>query len=721
MSSLLNRFIGAVAVLSLSLMAAPASAAPTATSGTAAAVHRSTAAIASLSPGALTATAAGGNTVNLSWTNPPEPDFVDLKITRRRTDADVSMRPPDPVLLYVGRGTSFQDRTAAQDAWYVYEATFRDRLGNTTSVQSAGVVNPSGLTWGAAKPVAPFVGIPVDVSCPTTTWCMVVDGSGRAIRHSGGAWGTPAQVIPARPMESGAILQTVECPTTSFCIATGPYGTAVYRSGTWSELDPAGPTIGRLSCASATRCVAMVANNSISTFNGTSWSPPTARTTILWSLSCPTTTFCAVTGVDRGVGLLYTLTGTAWKLVRMPYEPMGEISCSSASFCLAASFPYVTYRAGTWAPAALPRAQPTFREFSCTSATSCVGVNSAGAAGRWNGSSWTPLTIPKNTTNPDATGALDCATSTFCRYVNGNGATAVFNGTAWTSAVEFDRTAGGITDFDCLTPSHCLATDMRGKWYRFNGITWSSPWSLSTPTRQTSGQNLIDCVGTSWCMALGYRSSTWRTYSASTGTWGAVHTPANFSPNSLTCVDPSWCVAGNEFGDLWRFNGTSWTKWRSLVTGKASLGLDAVECQSRTSCVVVAEGAWARWYGSYWTTSADSRLSSRASLMSCKSATRCIVRLDVERFAQLSGRTWSLVDNRQNVSNFACRTNFDCLGYRRDWPGAFSIFDGRTEGTWFNFMPGFEDMLGPDVMEISCPLPKVCAAYNNRYQVSLLR
>ncbi|MGH9097511.1 MAG: hypothetical protein ACRDWB_08805 [Acidimicrobiales bacterium] len=105
-------------------------------------------------------------------------------------------------------------------------------------------------------------GNPTAISCPTSTLCAIVNGSGVSYRNDSTTW-SPVQTI-----DPGGTLDAISCPQPSFCLAAD-------------------------------------ANGSIVTWDGTGWAPPvkvipaaTNYTGVGTSVSCPSAAFCMVIDGD---------------------------------------------------------------------------------------------------------------------------------------------------------------------------------------------------------------------------------------------------------------------------------------------------------------------------------------------------------------------------------------------------------------------------------------
>jgi hypothetical protein len=141
-------------------------------------------------------------------------------------------------------------------------------------------------------------------------------------------------------------IESVSCRT-AFCAAVGDSGnTAVYRTGTWNAaVHLTSGSLGSVSCASASFCVALSLNGAKSvTWNGTAWSTPVPLTgfaglpgTPYAAVSCATSSLCVA--VDNA-GQAIQRSGTTWGAVRT-IDPLGyvaAVSCPTTTFCVALDY-----------------------------------------------------------------------------------------------------------------------------------------------------------------------------------------------------------------------------------------------------------------------------------------------------------------------------------------------------------------------------------------------
>lgn len=302
------------------------------------------------------------------------------------------------------------------------------------------VVNASATTSTSAQaPGGPLHGFPYSVSCPTASFCVAVDWSGAYLIYNGKTWSAPQTIDPLAHSVDG-----VSCPSPSFCMAvdasndggigghififnghswklegqdglplnsvscTGPtfcemlseangsVDTATWNGktigngslDTWLGFGPE-PGRGEVSCANATFCVAVDQLGNAFTYDGSSWSAPTALvpgwTATMVGVSCPTSTFCVA--IDAG-GSEYTFNGTTWTAATT-IDSAGapqSISCTVSHFCLMGDLSgnVATFNGSTWSgtsnidPVSTPGTGLT--GVSCADAADCVALDWEGSA-----------------------------------------------------------------------------------------------------------------------------------------------------------------------------------------------------------------------------------------------------------------------------------------------------------------------------------------------------
>lgn len=275
---------------------------------------------------------------------------------------------------------------------------------------------PSSLTWGTPTVIDP-AGKYWAVSCPTTTFCAVVDWAGQALTYNGSSWTTPAVV------DAAGDLMDVSCHSATFCVAVDAHGNAV-------------------------------------TFDGTNWSAPVAVGHSLFSVSCPTSSFCMAAADD---GNTYRFDGATWVATgsvdhtTQQVGPEVYIACVSASFCAATDYAHaITYNGTSWSsPTSLNTPMALFR-VACSSANFCVTTDGAGNAETYNGATWS---APADAGTSQTLG-LSCPTSTFCAALDLGGKVQTFDGTNWSMPAPIG--APDATDASCASPTFCIAITRDG-------------------------------------------------------------------------------------------------------------------------------------------------------------------------------------------------------------------------------------------------------------------
>jgi hypothetical protein len=259
----------------------------------------------------------------------------------------------------------------------------------------------NGKLWSKPQTINSQASAVDSVSCTSPTFCMAVDASnandlgGNIFTFNGHTWTSQGQ--------DGLPLSSVSCTGPDFCemLALVPGGGGSVYTATWNGttvlngiLDsyigfgPA-PSEGFVSCVTSTFCVAVDQLGNAFTYNGKTWSKPTALdpgfAQAMDSVSCPTETFCAA--IDEA-GHEYTFNGTSWT-TPATIDTAGvpqTISCTTSHFCLMGDLSgnVVTFNGATWSgtsdvdPGATPGTGLT--GVSCTDAAYCVAVDWEGNA-----------------------------------------------------------------------------------------------------------------------------------------------------------------------------------------------------------------------------------------------------------------------------------------------------------------------------------------------------
>jgi len=545
------------------------------------------------------------------------------------------------------------------------------------------------------------------ISCATSSLCAAVDSVGNILMYNGTSWTQSSVGTSAGSPDSGPFV-AVSCPTASFCAAVGTASAGVYalwNGAAWATpqslptMPPSNSadTVESLSCASSAFCMAGFYNGDYATYNGstwtlytyglpflsTEWTVPGSGSSATWidgpvaSVSCPTTSFCAASspistasyGNSHYILLTATWNGTSWSPgsnpgQSVPVDP--QISCGSADSCVVvqgsngfSDQPAVVYNGSTWTVQSQPDDTANVMDaVSCPAATSCVGVDSAGNAVSYNGTSWgTPVPVFSGT----AANVISCPTTTFCAAGAADGAVSVLSSAGWSTpaviaTTPVPGTPRSLQSISCPTTTFCAAVDDEGYVVTMNGTSWSAPVSVDS----------------------GYFTS-------------------------VSCPTTTFCVAVDNDGYTYTYNGTSWSAPVSL--GGFSY-TNAVSCATDAVCTAVMNDVAYQWDGSAWTDVGDV---GPINSLSCTSATFCMG-VGVDGFSAWfdpTGTAGAIVGTQNSsvdYSSVSCASSSMCV----------AVDSGNGEAVTWNgtalSTPTVIDSSQPYLVGVSCPTATTCVA-----------
>ncbi len=503
------------------------------------------------------------------------------------------------------------------------------------------VMNWNGNTWSTSDILATGGyggGGTASVSCPITTFCMVVDaidGGGLdgyyAASWNGSSWTTSQQVGSSG--YSGT--PSVSCPSANFCAALAPALFTWSGSTTWKAASvPSSYSANSLSCDSSTYCMTVGFNSASGSgyaeyWNGTTWSAAGSGSwpdSLYSDLSCPagTSNFCMATSS----GDAWTWNGASWSSTPDSVDSGANVSwvpvsCPTTTFCVAvdslgnaaswnsgtsswssAGPVDTTYWSGIPVTVSCPANQASF----CMAGGEPGQQTVAGQATAWNGSTstWTnpanvdpaPLTAPAGTEMYIA--SVSCPTASFCNAVDDYGRALSWTSTSgWTSPQDI---YGNIQmpSISCGTSTFCVAVGSEDEvTYALtpSGATtpsWEGPVTID-PSRNSNSVTIrsVSCTSSTFCMAVD--SGVGTCFGCSTGdalfwngtSWSApapVDSAYGFS--QVSCASSSFCSAIDYGGNVWTWTGgNNWTEHQNVV--QSDSGNPVVSCGSPTFCAAI--------------------------------------------------------------------------------------------------------------------------------------
>jgi hypothetical protein len=263
-----------------------------------------------------------------------------------------------------------------------------------------------------------------------------------------------------------------------------------------------------------------------------------------FSVSCPTTSFCA--SID-GYGNVLTERSGHWSAPLLPTGRItisgGSVSCTITQFCVAVGAGYstavtsavVTYHSGVWSAASSIVGVGPLNAVSCASSTFCVAVDSGGRVAYWRGRGWSVAKIGAVGLN-----GVSCPSSSFCSAVDQHGRAYTYDGRSWARPVTIDSKIA-LNAVSCPTSTFCVAVDDAGRVLTFTGMTWSRGKKLTRRALEA-----VSCKSRIFCAAVG-RDSVVKTFDGADwrsvyGAWSTVDLQFGGAlMTSVSCPTDTFC------------------------------------------------------------------------------------------------------------------------------------------------------------------------------------
>ena len=304
-------------------------------------------------------------------------------------------------------------------------------------------------TWSMQQPPNAVVVEPGGfnaVSCTSSNACMAVgslsDTSQTTLplaeQWDGVTWTVQATANPVVTPGTEASLGAVSCASPTACMAVGgglygiPSLVEWWNGANWkiqSTASVEGATLDAVSCASDTSCITVGGDGQqpfVEHWDGTGWTiQPTPLFTgfapplpgfgaSLTGVSCTSDTACTAVGSYLNPAIRQALVerwdGTQWAIQTIP-TPVGTtaswlnaVSCTSATDCTAVGDSDTAdtdnialaehWDGSAWTIEPTARSQILLTSVSCAAASSCAAIAAANVLEVWDGSSWSPESLP---------------------------------------------------------------------------------------------------------------------------------------------------------------------------------------------------------------------------------------------------------------------------------------------------------------------------------------
>ncbi len=340
-------------------------------------------------------------------------------------------------------------------------------------------------------------------------------------------------------------------------------------------------------CTSAWNCIAVggefssLGNNSqpnalIDTWNGSKWSvgpnvsPPGSQASLLWGVTCVTSSDCWAVGAQETGGqqnpviLAEHWNGSAWSVVPTPTDNgyLLSVTCSGTSDCWAAGTGVDSqgnplngvlyhWNGSQWSQASATSSGQPYDEFdsvTCDDSTDCWAVGYAGPnqiqynfipgvapsliggaalIEHWNGNNWSTVPAPgvpaplgQELTSVTCPASADCWAVGTTMDANGNPSSSLvdhWNGSTWNTTPSLDPTTPGnlLTTVTCSDASNCWATGATNAGGQNTTPTpYMENWNGTTWTVQPSPNVVtfgwlagLACVRGTGCFAAGFSAT----------------------------------------------------------------------------------------------------------------------------------------------------------------------------------------------------------------------
>jgi hypothetical protein len=547
---------------------------------------------------------------------------------------------------------------------------------------------PQALNAGPVQTVMSTRGGPTSMSCPTATFCMLVDESGAAVITDGTAQVSRTAISSLTPEFRP---RSVSCGTPSFCVAWDDRSVRSYDGSQWSAVqtlvasDDYDKALTSIDCVSPAFCLAGTLSTTAYVFDGATWtdSPPAG----LWPLvtfSCVSATFCIGTSGDRHI---WRYDGAQWtdQGIEPGFYTYDKLDCISATYCVALTRygrAYATYNGTAWTePSLTPASQSTrpLGDFSCASGPECLALDIEGYVLDFDGTTWR-----KSNQSALSLISVECVTSTLCRVLSYDGFARTFDGTSFGDPVEVDAPRGQITSISCPSASFCAIVDLYGWASTFNGSSWTTPQRIDPTGKLTS----LSCPSASTCVAVDDEGHALR-YDGNS--WSAPTTiDAGHLLTSVSCPSKYFCVAVDNAGYNVTYSNGHWHAPHDLFPADEGR-LYGVSCSSYLFCYAVGSaprrgGVVVRYDGGWDASHAINEYGFTA--VSCVSRTFCMVGENYGSVRTYNGATFSRAAPfySEYVSDVSCVTTRFCnVSYFVDYDqgdtlSTSSVVDGAAVG-----------------------------------------
>ena len=179
--------------------------------------------------------------------------------------------------------------------------------------------------WQRPRIIDPIKGM-VDISCPTSGYCVALSGHGRVTTFEHGSWSEPMKVTQLKQL-------AIDCVSPGHCVSVGDGGNMILDGPAWTQVPGVGSrhtVLVGVDCVDEAFCVA--GGPVVVEFHAGVWSRLPFVAVVL-PPSCASRNLCVIAGQTKNHHVVEeTVDGAAVR--RSPSHHAGVVSCAPGPLCI---------------------------------------------------------------------------------------------------------------------------------------------------------------------------------------------------------------------------------------------------------------------------------------------------------------------------------------------------------------------------------------------------
>jgi hypothetical protein len=515
------------------------------------------------------------------------------------------------------------------------------------------------------------------------------------------------------------LLAALASPLTSFVPANA-------ATATWHgphHIPQPTPVVGRnISCPTASWCMAVDDYGQAQRFNGRRWNTPVPATHHyggLSGVSCPAKRFCMAVGPYHY--LIHRPSG--WSRPQALDLQASAVSCTSASFCLAAghSGHSLRWNGHRWVNAGTIKVGNVVERLSCGAPTMCLASGDTGRTARYGRHGWRSAGSPFADVRLNTRGvALSCVSPTWCLGASVEPFPhrwAVYDGHGWHASHPLTGT-GDVSAVSCVSRGFCVVVSDG------QAVTWRGSGAGRARAVETElVPEAVACGAVGTCVLSGYSNvpgALWddHSYALRNRAWHRLNDTHTTDPDrgaAVSCPSASWCMLATGSRRTWVHDAGSWS--RVMLPADASStqtsGAERVSCSSSSFCALLQDQQFQVWNGTAWSTGVAVPGATWTDV-ACASSSMCLAVgediNDEDGFAsEWDGTSWgpATAVPSSELETVSCPAVDHCVA--GDLRGSAWTLD---QGTWTQTQAVVTDDGDADMTDMSCPTTTFCMVYD---------